>query len=278
MTAQAAPDKPTYTPVAEARTQAGLRLVVHEGTPAPWSEAVKAIFRLKNIPFTPVPQRISGERDAALFQWTGSWAAPVAMLDEERPRTSWDQILLLAERLAAEPRLIPANEAERAQMMGLCQEIAGEDGFGWNCRVFLILTQEQDVSPDDPISLQRHDHGMSPERWEFFRYRYIAPNADKLAARARVVAILDHLAKTLQASRARGSRYLVGDSLTAVDLYWTAFSNIIAPIPFEKCPQSDFYYVLNGWFGDNLGSSLDPALIEHRDFILDRHFPLPMWF
>lgn len=256
----------------------GLRIVVHEGTPAPWSEAVKAIFALKKIPFIPVAQRISGERDQALFDWTGSWAAPVAMLDEERPRVTWDQILLLAERLAPEPGLTPQDEAERVEMMGLCQEIAGEDGFGWNCRVFVILTQEQDISRDDPVSIRNHDHGTSPDRWEFFRFRYFSPTSDKHEARRRVVAVLSLLTQKLKASQERGSRYLVGGQLTAADLYWTAFSNIIAPIPFEKCPQSDFYYTLNGWLGEKLADSLDPLLLEHRDYILDNHFPLPMWF
>jgi len=269
---------PTYIPVAEAREMRGLRMVVHEGSPAPWSEAVKAILALKKIPFVAVAQRISGERDDALFNWTGSWAAPIAMLDKERPRASWDQILLMAERLAPNPRLIPDDEAQRAELMGLCQEIAGEDGFGWNCRVFFVVSHEQDISPNDAVSLKNHDHGMSAERWEFFRYRYFSPTSDKDAAKKRVEAVLRLLAQRLEAGRERGSKYLVGDKLTAVDIYWTAFSNIIAPIAADKCPQSPYYFTLGSWFGTMLGAALHPTLLAHRDYILEKHYPLPMSF
>src|SRR3546814_11935419 len=39
-------------------------------------------------------------------------SAPVAMLDDDRPRAHWSEVLILAEQLAAEPRLIPADPVD----------------------------------------------------------------------------------------------------------------------------------------------------------------------
>jgi hypothetical protein len=72
---------------------------------------------------------------------------------------------------------------------------------------FFALYHEQDISRYDAVSLKNHDHGMSAERWEFFRYRDFSPTSDKDAAKKRVEAVLRLLTQRLEAGRGRGSKY-----------------------------------------------------------------------
>ena len=108
-----------YIDVEEAIAKSGLRLVLTEKVPGPWGEASKGILSVRKIPYTPVRQR-AGQVDEALRAWTGQISAPVAMYEDERPRSGWAEILLLAERLEPSPRLIPEDPRERAIMLGLC--------------------------------------------------------------------------------------------------------------------------------------------------------------
>jgi len=77
-----------WVEVNEARKLGGLRLVVSKGIPNPWSEGAKALFDVKKIPWTPVPQRVMGA-NTELGEWTGQTSAPVAIYDDEPPRTTW---------------------------------------------------------------------------------------------------------------------------------------------------------------------------------------------
>jgi len=126
-----------YIDIAEARGASGLRLVLTAGVPGPWGESAKYIFHVKKLSYLPVRQT-PGESEAALREWTAQTSAPVAVYEDERPRSSWAEILYLAERLAPEPALIPADPEERIEMFGLCHEICGDQGFGWQRRLMLL--------------------------------------------------------------------------------------------------------------------------------------------
>ena len=113
-----------------ARDLPGLRLVLTAGVPGPWGEAAKSIFHVKKIDYVPVRQD-GGMANEALEAWTGQTNAPQAVLDDEPARSGWAAILLLAERLAPEPRLVPQDRRERALCFGLSHELCGEDGLAW---------------------------------------------------------------------------------------------------------------------------------------------------
>src|SRR5687767_5501058 len=100
-----------------ARALPGLRLVALQGLPSPWSQAAKAILRVKRIPYTLV-HRAESDPPGALDAWTGQASFPAAMYDDERPRTGWAEIVLLAERLQPEPALVPADPEQRAFFFG----------------------------------------------------------------------------------------------------------------------------------------------------------------
>ncbi len=126
-----------YVSVEEGRAMSGLRLVLTTGVPGPWGEAAKAIFHVKRLPYVRVRQEAGGE-NAVLREWTGQTSAPVAAWNDEPPCCDSLGILFLAERLAPEPALLPADAEERALVLGTCREIIGELGLGW-CRRLMLL-------------------------------------------------------------------------------------------------------------------------------------------
>jgi len=255
-----------YVDVAKARALPGLRLVLTAGGPGPWSEAAKYFFQAKRVPFTPVAQ-IAGTEDPELLAWTGQTSAPAAALDDEPPVSRMEDILLLAERCAPEPPLVPSDARGRAWTFGLCREITGRDGLGWSRRLMML-----------DANLARQKPGPAREQSLHFARKFGHGAEAAARAPARVVAILELLAAELAAQRRRGSRYLVGDALTAVDLVWAAFANMFAPLPADVCPMSDGLRRMYTATDPRLLAALDPALLEHRDFVYARHLELPLRF
>ncbi|MFB0933304.1 MAG: hypothetical protein QMB60_04050, partial [Pseudomonadales bacterium] len=122
-----------YLSIEEAKGMTGLRLVLTKGVPGPWSEAAKAVLNLRGVHFIAVEQK-GGGRNPDLIEWTRHRNAPVALYNDEAPRVRWLEILDLAERLGSGPSLIPSDTDDRITMIGLANEIAGENGFAWNAR------------------------------------------------------------------------------------------------------------------------------------------------
>ncbi len=66
-----------YLTIEAAREQSGLRLVLTRGVPGPWSEAAKAILKLRNVDYVPV-QQLAGGENPELVEWTRHRNAPIA--------------------------------------------------------------------------------------------------------------------------------------------------------------------------------------------------------
>lgn len=239
----------------------GLRLVTTAHMPGLWSEAVKGLFDAKQIPYLLVEQVVGGA-NAALQEWTAQTSGPVAVWNDERPRSSWLEQLYLAERLGPEPALIPAALADRVTMFGLCNELCSENGFAWNLRmtVFHRILTNPDAS----------EAGLKISRALANKYGY-DPNR-VAAARAQMIAVLQHLRAQLA-----GKHYLIGDRLSALDIYWAVMAGAIDPLPPELCPNMP---------EDMRASYTDPELqavagkdlLAHRDAIYKTHLKLPMDF
>ena len=251
---------PAYVTVDAAMPLPGLRVAFVQGLPSPWSVAVRAIFEFKGLTYTAVAQH-AGEANEALRKWTGQCSAPVAMYGTERPRSLWSELLLLAERLAPDPPLIPDCPEDRALMFGLCQEIGGEDGLGWSIRALLLA--EKVAAGDSPAShlLARYSSGMSIAH-----------------SRQRLNGVISLLARRLVSQQEQSSDYLVGHTLSAADIYWVSFSNMVRTMLRADCVMPDFYLELGDLSRAYLDSPLPEILIEHRDRILHRHFVLPIEF
>jgi len=256
-----------YLEVEAARSMPGLRLVLTAGVPGPWGEAAKGLFRVKRIPFVQVRQ-VGGGENQALAEWTGQTSAPVAAWNDERPRTTSTDILFLAEGLAREPALLPSRADERALVLGLSHEIYGEQGLGWSRRLMMFhatLGRTQ-ASATGRAGVER----MAG------KYGYSETTAE--AAPSRVAAILEMLAAQLARERSRGGRFLVGDRLSALDVYWAAFAAMLDPLPPEVCPMPEGIRAMYTVRDPAIRRALDPRLLEHRDFIYQEFLGLPMDF
>jgi len=258
-----------YLSIEDARQREGdLFLVLTAGVPGPWSQAAKELFRVKGIEYAPVAQEGGGE-NSELREWTGRDNAPIVVFGDDPPRTGWAEILHFAERLAPDPTLVPADSDERVLMLGLCHEICGEDGFGWNRRLMLL---------DQVLSIPElaDSPALQPARRLADRYGY-GPAA-AAAASGRVGDILRVLSERLHAQRGRGSGFFIGDSLTALDIYWAVFAALLSPLPHTQCPMPKFlrgqYELAEGGPRD----SADPILLEHRDAIYRDFLKLPLDF
>lgn len=248
-----------YVEVSEAIELRGLRLVLTTGLPGPWGEAAKAVFGVKKIAYTPVRQPPEGEREE-LQAWTQQLAAPVAMYENERARSGWAEILFLAERLAPEPRLVPSDPRDRSIMLGLCFEICGEQGLGWSRRLGLLPASENPDADSMP-------------------WRYGLSEPDRVVrSNARVNEILDMLAAQLRSERDAGRDFFIGGALSALDLYWAAFSNLLCPLPHAQCPMPGWLRPIYDASGKPEIHAPDPLLLEHRQRIFEEHIGLPLDF
>ncbi|HTQ24966.1 MAG TPA: hypothetical protein VMI09_09730 [Candidatus Binataceae bacterium] len=254
-----------YIEVEQARPMSGLRVVLTPGVPGPWSEAAKGILFVKKLPYVKVRQELGGA-NRALLDWTSQASAPVMVWNQEWPRSIWNDQLNLAERLQPNPPLIPAKLEDRALMFGYANEICGENGFGWSKR--LMIMRQGLGNPDEA--------GRRLFTYLVEKYGYDKAAAE--AAPARLVGILQALTARLEQQRGRGSRFFIGDSLSALDIYWATFAAMLNPLPDELCPLSPAFRRVYTNTDPDIKQATAPILLEHRDFIYHSFLQLPVDF
>ena len=217
-------------------------------------------FRFKNLPFVLVRTRAI---DPAFQRWNGARNLPAVLMDDEPIRTGWAEILALAERLAPDAPLVPADPRERAHVIGLCHELMSEGALVWSARLLTI------------------DAGLSTDGREGFPLRvaqYLAPrygwtNACVSPARARAVEALALLDAEL--TRHEGP-YYAGETMTALDLYSAASMNALVPLPDTDCPMAPSLRAAFVSMGSALGDAITPALLAHRNHVVARHVDRPI--
>jgi glutathione S-transferase len=269
-----------YISIREARRMSGLRIVLGGfAIPGPWREACKGVYYVKGLAYTPVRSSNENASDAMigignsqseLVEWTAQPSSPVVIWNDERPRSMWNDQLYLAERLSPEPPLIPADSDERIRMFGLANELLGEGGLAYSKRHFMTSVPLASLPEDNPNrALFAYLGG---------KYGY---SEEKLAhASSRIVGILELFDAQLAAQRARGSRYLVGGQLSAVDIYWATTCGFIDPMPEDRCPMATDFRAppFYGPVNDAIDRALTAELRAHRDFIYETHLQLPIVF
>ena len=72
--------------------------------------------------------------------------------------------------------------------------------------------------------------------------------------------------------------WFVGESLSAVDVWWVATSNILAPLPAAQCPMREASRAGFTATDPLVVAALDPALLAHRDRVFKACFRDPMEF
>jgi len=269
-----------YVPIREARNLPGLRIVLGAfAIPGPWHEACKGIFCAKGLEYTPVRSSNEDASDlqlgmqgsqSELVEWTAQSSAPVVIWNDERPRSLWNDQLYLAERLQPQPSLIPDDGEDRVRMFGLANELLGEGGLLFHKRHFMA-GPEVDTLPED-----------SPQRAQlsFLRQKYGYSEGALARATGLIVGILEVFDTQFSVQRARGSRYLIGDRLSALDIYWATSCGFLDPMTEDRCPMSTDYRQPNLYGTPNatIAKALTDELRAHRDFIYEEHLQLPIVF
>jgi glutathione S-transferase len=243
----------------------GLRVVLSPGVPGPWSEAAKGILYVKKLPYTKVRQELGGD-NLPLLRWSAQTTAPVFVYENERPRSLWNDQLYLAERLAPEPPLIPETLEQRALMFGLANELCGENGLGWSRRLMMLHVTLGNPNAPEPA---RSGAGFLGRKYGY------APAAAEAAPR-RVAEILQTLSVQLDSQRRSASRFLVGDRLSALDIYWAAFAALIQPLPDELCHMSAGFRRMYTCSDSAVMAAASPQLLAHRDFVYHQFLELPV--
>ncbi len=254
---------PTFISLEDAAAMAtGTRITFIPGLPALYAEALKNLCYVKQIPVIRALHPMMGidkatgeDRQARLYALTSQTSLPTMFHDQERPRNVWIEQLGLAERIggAASPQLVPADYALQVEMYGLCAVILGEDGFVWNLRIL----------NDGPLGRK---YGYS--------------DAASAAAPGKVAAVLRMLGQRLAQQAERGSPYLVGDALTAADIYWATMVMGVLPMPPELMPRTRENQAMLQFFEANgqrpeIAEALSPRIMEHQHYILNTYCETP---
>ena len=240
----------------------GTRVTFVPGVQAMFSEALKNICYVKKVPLTRVLHPVMGvdektgeDRQAKLYELTSQTSLPTMFHDEERPRNVWIEQLALAERIGTNdsPKLIPDNFEHRVDMFGLCAVVLGEDGLTWNMRILI----------DSPLGQK---YGYSEKA--------------SSAAPGKIAEVITLIDRRLEAQEKQGSRYLVGDALTAVDIYWATMSMTILPVPLEIMPKTKQNQGMLMFFAANseipeIANALTERIKDHQLYILTTYCETP---
>ena len=235
---------------------------VRAGVPSPWSEFIRACFNVKRVSFSLVDGRDADRSLASLKKLTGQESLPVVFWKDERPRSNWLEQLLLSERISAEPRLLPDDPHERATVIGLIAELCSEAGLGWHRRILMIerlLTEPR---------FSERERGVG--RYLAAKYRHSTDSVEKSTRRCEeILAVFADL-------RANARDYLVGSSLTALDLAWAAFAAMIQPLSEELCPMKPLWRDLYTWMPEATARNRVHDLLAHRERVYRDWLPLPV--
>jgi len=245
-----------------AEMKKGTRITFIPGIQAIYAEALKNICFVKKIKITRVLHPLMGvdkktgkDRQARLYELTSQTSLPTMFHDEERPRNVWIEQLALAEEIGSPDsvNLIPDNFQLRVDMFGLCAIVLGEDGLVWNMRIL----------SDGPLAR---------------KYGYSDDASSKSPSKmAEIIKLID---LQLKKQEEKGSQYLIGDKISAVDIYWSTISMTILPASLEIMPKTKqnegmlFFFEANSKIPE-IKEVLSDRILSHRDYILKTYCETP---
>jgi glutathione S-transferase len=90
--------------------------------------------------------------------------------------------------------------------------------------------------------------------------------------------ILNLITAKLDAQRNAGSRYYIGDRLSALDIYSACFTSALKALPQDLCPMATDYRPSYTVTNPTVTQALAPTLFEHRDYIYETYLELPIVF
>ena len=243
-----------YIPFEDAAATDGLRMTVVSKVPSPWGEAAKGIFHVKGLKWSAI--RLD-PMSKDMTKWARSASAPTVMNGDEAPRSGWEDILLLAERLAPDPSLLPADPMERTLALGMAHEMCGEWGLGWARRLWLIH-----------LGLKGEGGFVEPVA-QYLAQKYGYSDEAGGAAHGRVIELLKMFASRLMAQQERGQDYFFDCGMTAVDIYSAAFAGLLQPLPDEVCAMRSATRAAFETVDDETLAAAG-GLLAHRDMMYER--------
>lgn len=250
-----------FASITQIREMPGLRMATLRGVPSPWTEAAKGIFRIKLLDCQYGAQG-EGDPENAILDWMGNSSIPVVAYDQETPRTGWAEILIMSERLAPDPSLVPADPVQRSDMFGLAHEICGEMGLGWAYRLLMIqgsISHGADAPqfPAPVANMLAQKYGLNPVHVQ--------------EAKPRVRSILGMLS-----DRIAGRDYFVGEKLSAADIYWATFANLFTPLPDGEMHARSMIREAYTCRDDEILAAISDELGAHQRRIYDDYLELPV--
>ena len=254
---------PVFIPLEEAaKMKSGTRITFIPGIQAIYAEALKNICHVKKIKIIRVLHPLMGkdkktgeDRQAKLYELTSQTSLPTMFHEDERPRNVWIEQLALAEKIGSSESesLIPDNFQERADMFGLCAIVLGEDGLVWNMRIL----------SDGPLAR---------------KYGYSDDASSKASSKmAEIIKLID---LQLEKQEEKESKYLIGDKISAIDIYWSTISMTILPASLEIMPKTKqnegmlFFFEANSKIPE-IKEVLSDRILSHRDYILKTYCETP---
>ncbi len=86
----------------------------------------------------------------------------------------------------------------------------------------------------------------------------------------------EHIVAAFATLHAAGHGYLLGPSLTALDLAWAAFAALLRPLPEALCPMKPLWRDLYTWTPSQTSAASLDALLSFRERVYRDHLPLPV--
>lgn len=251
-----------FQSIAAIQSHPGLRMVIVRDFPSPWSQAARAIFEHKGLAYVTGAQ-VPGGDNPELVAWSGQNSGPVVAYGDEPPIHRWLDIVVLAERLAPNPTVLPENGEDRVRAVGLCHEVSGDLGIGWWTRLMMF----------HPIM----EGAEKPEAMENMAAKWSYSKESASRAGSEVASRLALLDAQLAANASSGSPYMVGSTVTAVDFHWAAMSILIAPLPDETMPLLPGVRPMFEIAAADpaVAKALTPRLLSHRETMIERYFTTP---
>lgn len=248
--------------VSEARAARGVRMVVVRAIPSPWAEAAKGLLHLRAIPWQGV---YLDQRDPELLAFSGTHNAPVLVNDDEPGLSHWLDILTFADSHGSGPALLPADPDTRAEVLSLCRLLCEPQGLGWYRRLVAVhrgLNGQPGGFPQPAAQYLGSKYGYQPDEADEYE--------------GKIAALLTQLSQRLRAQQEAGSRYLVGDQLTAADVYCACFMAYLSPLDEAQCAMVPVLRTAFSTLSETEQQAFDPLLLQHRDFIYAQHLELPL--
>jgi hypothetical protein len=110
--------------------------------------------------------------------------------------------------------------------------------------------------------------------------KYGYTDAASSTAPAKIAEVIGVIDRRLQKQAEQGSRYLVGETLTAADIYWATMSMCITAVPPEIMPVTEQNQGMLKFFSANskiptIAEVLSHRIEEHQRHILQTYCETP---